>query len=148
MRRANLVPVARQLASYATIGLLVAAIDFTTFKLTLYEAHLSLFLATSIAYGTGVTSHFLMNRHFNFRNFERKIHQQALTYGVIVCFGWLFTVSIVGFGVRSGLHPFPARVVAIVLNFPLGFACHRYLTFGPGILAMLRRSLGRIRDRA
>jgi putative flippase GtrA len=136
----------RQLITYGAIGLIVSAIDFSTFNLALYRFHNPLYIATTEAYTVGVTSHFLLNRQFNFRNFERRFHEQATTYIGIVFAAWLFTLFIVTTAVHFGMAPFPARILAVILNFPVGFASHRYLTFGPGIIATLRRNAQGIRD--
>jgi putative flippase GtrA len=135
----------RQLVTYAAIGIIVASVDFSLFNVLIGQ-HAARFVATTAAYATGVLTHFLLNRFFNFRNFERTIVQQARTYTVIIAFAWVVTLLIVELGVRLGFAAFPSRVAAAILNFPLGFACHRYLTFGAGITATVRDRLSKQRQ--
>jgi putative flippase GtrA len=134
----------RQLVTYGAIGIIVAAVDFSLFNLLLGQ-HAARFIATTFAYVAGVTTHFLLNRFFNFRNFERTIVAQARTYAVVIGFAWLVTLAVVELGVRLGFAPFPSRIAAAILNFPLGFLSHRYLTFGGGITAAVRTRLSKSR---
>ena len=132
--RSKLLPLVR----YIGIGGLVFWVDIGTFQALI---HLGTYrpLATTIAYVLGVTVHFILNKFFNFRNFERSILHQLRTYLIVVVFCWIATLLIVELGVRWGLTPFGGKLVAIIVNIPIGYLCHRYLTFGAGISATIKR---------
>ena len=129
-----------QFSRYLAIGLLVAGVDTGSFALGIRQ-HIALLLATTIAYILGVIAHFTLNRLLNFRNFDRQWHEQARTYGAIVTCQFLITLGIVGAGVGLGLQPIAAKIIAAATNVPVGFFAHRYLTFGPGIIASIRQYL-------
>ncbi|MBD3881915.1 GtrA family protein [Phormidium tenue FACHB-886] len=120
------------LLRYLGIGGLVFFVDVGTFQwLILHQAYV--FLAASISYSLAVVCHFTLNKFLNFRNFERSTARQFRTYLVVVAFCWLVTLVVVESGVRLGLAPLTAKLIAVGLNIPLGFLGHRYLTFGSGI---------------
>lgn len=126
---------------YVTIGGFVFCIDVGSFALFVRAGFL-LPIATSLSFLLAVTAHFTLNRVWNFRNFERTIVQQARTYVVVGAFALLVQNAAVLAGVRLfGLPAVVAKVIGIAINVPLGFLGHRYLTFGAGITATLRRHL-------
>ncbi len=123
---------------YLCIGGLVAVVDIGTFQL-LISLHVYRPLAVTIAYTLAVVSHFTLNKFFNFRNFERSTTRQLRTYLVVVVFCWIVTLIAIEIGVRVGLSPLQAKLVAVVLNIPTGYLGNYYLTFGSGIRATLRK---------
>lgn len=132
----------RQFAAYITIGTFVFCVDLSVFQLCLVHIR-SLTISSTIAYFTGTTTHFLLNRYANFRNFDRAIHDQARTFIAIIFFQWLVTMLVVNV-VASHAPALVGKIAAVVVNLPLGFLAHRYLTFGAGIapaFASIRRAL-------
>jgi putative flippase GtrA len=123
---------------YLSIGGIVFCVDMGTFQLLLQTGTYRPF-ATTIAYILGVTVHFILNKFLNFRSFERSTLRQLRTYLIVVVFCWIATLLIVEVGVKWGFTPFGAKLVAIALNIPIGYLCHRYLTFGSGISAAVRQ---------
>jgi putative flippase GtrA len=126
-----------QLARYLTIGGFVFCVDVGTFALLL-RLHWWLPLVTTAAFALGVLAHFSLNKYLNFRAHDRPLHSQAFTYGIVVLISWLSTLAIVSVAVSLGAPPLAGKVIAVVLNVPLGFLGHRYLSFGRGIAATLR----------
>lgn len=127
------------LARYLAIGGFVFAIEIASFQAFVHAGFL-LPVATSLSFLLAVSAHFTLNRFFNFRNFERTIVQQAGTYAVVAAFALFVQNAIVQVGVHVlTLSPLAAKVAGIAVNVPLGFLGHRYLTFGRGIGAALRR---------
>jgi putative flippase GtrA len=125
--------VQRQFAMYLAIGGTVFCVDVSMFQFCI--AHrMILPLASTTAYFTGTTTHFLLNRYANFRRFDRAIHDQARTFAFIIFVQWLITLAIISALVAHGVLPTLARITAIAVNLPLGFVANRYLTFGVGII--------------
>lgn len=90
-----------------------------------------------------MTVHFSLNKYVNFRAHDRAIHLQAGTYVVVAAFNMLLALLIVEtLVVRLGLVPIVAKVLSVIMLMPFTFAAHRFLTFGPGIAARIRRALG------
>ncbi len=126
-----------QLARYVTIGGFVFCVDVGSFALLL-RLHWWLPLVTTVAFSLGVSAHFALNKYVNFRAHDRPLHSQAVTYGIVVLICWISTLAIVGIAVSLGAPPLVGKVIAVVLNVPLGFLGHRYLSFGRGIAETLR----------
>ena len=131
-----------QLGRYIIIGLIVTAIDTSSFAFQI-KHHGALVVAATLSYVLGVISHFTLNRLANFRNFDRSWQQQGRTYAAIVFCQYLLMLTFVSTGVAIGLPPLWAKLVAIAVLFPITFLAHRYLTFGAGIGAVGRRFLNR-----
>ena len=127
----------RQLVVYLAIGGIVFCIDIGTFQLV-FASSSNAVLAATVAFALAVCVHFMLNRSFNFRNFERAIHEQARTYAIIAALSWLLTLLIIEIGMHLGLAALAAKIIAVVVNIPAGFFAHRYLTFGSGIAATIR----------
>ena len=124
---------------YVCIGGVVFFIDLGMFQLLLLS-RVYRPLATTIAYTLAVGSHFTLNKFLNFRNCERSTARQLRTYLVVVVLCWMVTLLVIETGVRGlGLTPLSAKLAAVAINIPTGFLGHRYLTFGSGIRATLRR---------
>jgi putative flippase GtrA len=130
--------VQRQFATYLVIGGTVFCIDVSTFAFCVAR-HMFLPLASTTAFFTGTTTHFLLNRYANFRRFDRAIHDQARTFAFIIFVQWLITLAVISALVAHGLYPTVARIVAIAVNLPLGFIANRYLTFVVGIVPRVLR---------
>lgn len=97
-------------------------------------------VAVAIAFVAGATTNFVLNRQLNFRKFGRTAPEQARTYVAVGTVLILTTMGIVELGVREWrLAPVIAKILAVGINFPLGFILHRHLTFGRGITASLRQ---------
>lgn len=123
---------------YIGIGGLVFVLYIGTFQLLLL-AQVYRPLATTIAYVLAVSSHFILNKFLNFRNFERSIAHQLKTYVIVVIFCWFVTLLVIEACVRGlGITPSLAQLVAVAVNIPTGFLGNYYLTFGGGVKALLR----------
>lgn len=98
------------------------------------------FWAFTASYVLAVAAQFLMNRYWNFRAFDRAIHHQAATYLVVTALNYAIMIAVEEIGVQI-LHvgPVLAYIISIPVNLPVGYLANRFLTFGPGILAVFRR---------
>ncbi len=124
---------AAQFTRYLIIGSTVFLIDVGSFQLLVRE-HTLLIVAVVFSYGLGISTHFALNKYWNFRVFERSMARQARTYLVIALAQLPITIAIVEAGVHyAKLPPLDAKILAVVLNVPLSFVAHKYLTFGAGI---------------
>jgi putative flippase GtrA len=128
------------LLRFLAIGTFVAGVEIGTLDLLLHLG-CTLFIATTLSYLVAVTCHFTLNKYVNFRDFRRSSLAQLRTYATVVTFQYLLQLLVVEVGVHSGLRADVSKAIGIVINIPVGFICHRYLTFGHGIFATLRRLL-------
>jgi putative flippase GtrA len=131
-----------QFARYLIIGSTVFLIDLGSFQLLVHE-HMQLVAAVVVSYVLGISTHFALNKYWNFRVFERSTANQARTYLVIALAQLPIAVAIVEAGVHyAKLPPIDAKILAILLNVPLSFAAHKYLTFGRGIRQTFKEIIG------
>jgi putative flippase GtrA len=128
-----------QFLRYVAIGGFVFVLDVGSFKL-MYARGVVLAVATTMSYLLAVATHFTLNRLYNFRNFNRTLWRQARTYAVVAALCWVVQLGVVESLFRI-LHidATVAKAVGVIVNIPLGFIGHRYLTFGHGIGATIRR---------
>lgn len=123
---------------YLLVGGLVFLADTSSFmgllSLGIYRP-----LASSSAFIIGICCHFLLNRQFSFKNFGRRMRHQIRTYLIVSGICLLSTVGIIE--LLSGMFritPLAAKMVAVVVNLPLGYLGHKHLTFGKGIRGTLK----------
>jgi putative flippase GtrA len=130
-----------QLVRYLTIGGIASLMDLALLWAFL-RAGIHLATAVTLAYAIPAVLHFSLNKFANFRIHTRETHRQALTYVAVTILCWLATIAIVEMGVVIfRLPPLVSKLFAIVINAPLGFLGHRYLTFGHGFGAAFRSFL-------
>jgi putative flippase GtrA len=122
-----------QFLSYASIGGFVQVVDIGLFRTFLYARTVPEVAAT-IAGAIAMVVHFSLNKYVNFRNHDRPVYRQARTYLAVGVVWWIVTLVIIGTLTRVfGVPPLYAKLVAVAVNFPVGYVAHRYLTFGKGI---------------
>jgi putative flippase GtrA len=124
---------------YVAIGAAVFLVDVGTFQFLLGRGWNSV-ASVALSYAAGAVAHFLLNKYQNFRNFDRSGRRQVGTYIVLISLQWLLTIAIVSACAQFGIAPIVARMTAILVNLPVGFVAHRYLTFGQGIGAAVLRA--------
>jgi putative flippase GtrA len=129
----------RQLWRYAAIGAFCVTIDVAAFR-SLSDAGWMPELAAVVGGAVSMAVHFALNKYVNFRSHDRSLGAQLGTYCAVTSVWWVVTLGVVALLTRGlGVPPVAAKLVAVAVNFPLGFIAQRSLTFGPGIAAMLRR---------
>ncbi len=125
----------KHVVAYAAIGALAVGVDVSLFQ-GFVLARWVPEGAAAVAGTVSMCFHFTLNKYGNFRDHTRPLHQQAGTYLIVLCAWWLVTMSIITIMTRVFMQPpLLAKLIAVVVNFPMGFLAHRYLTFGKGIVA-------------
>jgi putative flippase GtrA len=123
----------QQFATYVAIGGLTQVVDIGLF-LMLTRLHALVELAASLSIAAATVVHFSLNKYLNFRNHQRPLTHQIGTYLALGTLSLAFQVSLISLLTRLlFVDPLLAKIIALVINFPLGFLGHRYLTFGAGI---------------
>jgi len=98
------------------------------------------FEAFTLSYVLAGSSQFFMNKYWNFRTFDRTVHQQFSTYAIIVLVNYAIMIAVEEAGIHVlHLSPFWSYVLSIPVTLPIGYFANRFVTFGPGIIAMFRR---------
>jgi putative flippase GtrA len=130
----------RTFIGYAVIGVIGVAL-YVALLWGFGLLHVAPFYAFTFSYVLAVSAQFFMNKYWNFRAFDRATHQQAGTYAVVIAFNYAILIAIEEFGIGVlHLSPIAAYVLSIPIVLPFGYLAQRFLTFGPGILAVLKRS--------
>ena len=128
-----------QFARYVAIGGFVFVIDVGSFKL-MYSRGVVLAVATTLSYLLAVATHFTLNRTYTFRNFDRALWRQVRTYAVVATVCWVVQLGVVeGLFRVAHVDATLAKAIGVIVNIPLGFVGHRYLTFGHGIGGAIRK---------
>jgi putative flippase GtrA len=128
-----------QAIKYYSVGAAALLIDVTLFQ-GLIAVRVMPVIAAALSYGILAPIHFLTNRLWTFRAFQRTPLVQARTYVIVSSAAWLITVLVVTLGTRvAEASPLAAKVAAVIVTAPFGFLGHRYCTYGLGIRVGLRR---------
>jgi putative flippase GtrA len=117
---------------YVTIGVVAVVVDLTCFQ-TFVLLHVFLPITTTIAFACGVVVHFTLNKLWTFRVRGAPHTFQIAAYVVVLSASFVVTQLVVETLVL-GFHavPIAAKLVAIVVQLPIGFFGHRYVTFRNG----------------
>jgi putative flippase GtrA len=127
-----------QFFTYASIGGFVQVVDIGLFR-ALVSARAVPEIAATVAGAIAMVVHFSLNKYVNFRNHDRPVYRQAGTYLAVGLVWWIVTLAIIATLTRIfGVPPLYAKLVAVAVNFPVGYVAHRYLTFGQGIRQTFR----------
>lgn len=129
-------------ARYMVIGAIVFVIDVSSFQVLL-RLQAILPVAITGSFLASLCTHFTLNRLWNFRNFDRSGFAQFRTYLIVVSLQYVLSLISIEAAVHFGAPPLVAKVGSALLNFPVGFIGHRYLTFGDGAGALLKRLASR-----
>lgn len=123
----------RQFLTYGTIGVGITVLDFGVLAVLLSEG-LYRPLSVTVAYVVAGITQFMLNKYWNFRNFDRSISAQAGTYLILWVAFWLATVAWIEIAVRV-LHipPLVAKALFLPVNVVGGYLAVRHLAFGKGI---------------
>lgn len=75
---------------------------------------------------------FFANKHFTFRNHERRHREQFLRFLLVYGVGFIFNIGIASFLYWSGLHYMLAKVVAIAIIACWNYALSHRFVFQKG----------------
>lgn len=123
---------------YIVIGALTFLTDFVVLLVLIEFLGLATIIAVSFGYFTGVIVHFNLNRHWNFKNFDRKYHHQLITYIIATIVFYLLTVSFIEILIISGLHYAVAKIIVVGALGTFTFIFNRYITFNLGLKKFLK----------
>lgn len=119
-------------ARYVSVGGLVVGVDVVSFQ-TLVMLHVPLPLTTTIAFVLATLVHFTLNKLWTFRVKGAPHGQQVTVYASVLLASFVVQQLVIETLVL-GFHavPIAAKFVAIVVQLPVSFLGHRYLTFREG----------------
>ena len=114
---------------YACIGAFGVAV-YLFLAWLLSRSGIPVIVASGIAFASGATAQFLLNRNVNFRAFHRAAHRQARTYLVVMAINFALTLAIVSLSTRF-LHATAeeANLLTLPFTFPMAYLANRYVTF-------------------
>lgn len=129
--------------TYAAIGVFVQMVDVGLFR-QLIMRHWIAECAAVLAGSIAMLVHFLLNKYCNFRSNGRSTYEQCVTYLAVAAVWWAITLSVIAGMTRLlAMAPLEAKLMAVVINFPLSYLGQRHLTFGSGIVGGYRLWRGR-----
>lgn len=117
---------------YATIGVVVVAVDLTAFQM-LVSLHVLLPLATTVAFVAATVVHFFLNKVWTFRVKGAPHAYQLSAYLAVLFASFSVTQLVIEIAVLEfGLSPLAAKILALFVQLPVSFFGHRYFTFHKG----------------
>jgi putative flippase GtrA len=117
---------------YVSVGAAVVGVDVTSFQ-ALVMLRVPLPLTTTIAFCLGTLVHFVLNKLWTFRVRSSPRGYQVTAYvGVLLASFVVQQLVIETLVLDFHAVPIAAKVVAIVVQLPVSFFGHRYLTFREG----------------
>jgi putative flippase GtrA len=117
---------------YASVGAIVFSVDLISFQ-TFVLLRVPLPLTTTIALALATLVHFVLNKLWTFR-VKGAPHGYQVSVYVTVLLASFIVQQIVIESLVLGFHAIPivAKVVAVIVQVPVSFFGHRYLTFREG----------------
>ncbi len=100
---------------FAVCGGIGASVDFSLLFLLVQVLGLIPYLGYIGSTSVALVVVFFSNKHFTFRNHERRHREQFLKFLLVYGVGFLFNVGIASFLYWSGLHYMLAKVCAIAV---------------------------------
>ena len=115
---------------FAVVGVLNTALDFATFSLLYYVAHLDLLIANTTAYVVATVNSYALNRFWTFR-------QQAPGGGELTMAVQFVLFNLVGLGLvnltlwalSSFLHVLVSKGIAVLVSFTWNYLTSRNVVF-------------------
>jgi putative flippase GtrA len=118
--------ISHSLFRYLFIGGFAFATDYLLLLLFFYAFSVSLPIATTIGFISGLIVSFTWNRYWVFKGdgTQRYIGKQGLEYGILVIFNYLFTVLVIKHLHDHGIPPYISKILVMIL-----IICWNYLIF-------------------
>src|SRR4030095_1383088 len=114
---------------YLFVGGTTFIIDFSLLFFLHEIAHINLAVATSIAYWTSIAYNFTLNRWWTFSASEnRKLHEHATTYLVLLGFNYIFTVIFVSL-VSQHIYFATAKIIAVGIQISWTYLIYKNFIF-------------------
>jgi putative flippase GtrA len=116
---------------YATVGLISAIVNFSSFTILWKLAGLNYQVAVSIAFALSVLVHFTANRNVTFRNSDdSSIKRQVPKYALMVTTNYLITMCVMYIVVEVlKLSPFIGLLCSIGCTVGVGYCLSRFWVF-------------------
>ncbi len=117
-----------QLAKFAIVGLIGAVINLGVYRLLLH-AGLHYLLAAACSFLVAVTSNYIWNRVWTFRDRRGGVAAQGARFFVVSALALGANLLILHLLVRAGTGKFVGQAIAIVLVTPVNFVGNRLWSF-------------------
>ena len=120
----------RQFIKFCIIGTLNTVIDYSVYLLLNRVFDIYFLYANIMAIAVAMTSSFVFNKYWTFRNHEKKIKSQSLKF-VIVNIVYFFLNNSIVFVLASYLafYDIFAKIIATIVCLFWNFFANRYWTF-------------------
>jgi putative flippase GtrA len=120
------------LARYISVGGLAVGVDVICFQ-ALIVLRVTLPLATTLGFLLGTLAHFLLNKLWTFRVDGPPRVRQIAVYATVLLTAFAAQQFVIETLVLA-FHtvPIAAKIIAVVVQLPVSFFGHRYLTFREG----------------
>jgi putative flippase GtrA len=120
------------MARYLCVGACCVFVDLATFQL-LITLHVWLPVTTTVAFVMATATHFSLNKMWTFRVRGKPHGYQLGAYLTVLGASFLVSQAVILVSVWVfNFVPILAKILAIIIQFPVSFFGHRYFTFRHG----------------
>ena len=117
-----------QATAFLLVGVASYLVDISLLYLCHGQAHLALWLATSIAYFCGLLANFGLNRVLTFRS-STPLHYQLMRYVVLLVLNYLVTLVMVTGLTAAGSPYLASKTICVALLAIVNFFAYRHWVF-------------------
>lgn len=119
-----------QVIRYVIVGGTCATIEFTVFSSLVLYYHIHYLVANVLAFFTAFIVGFFLQKHWTFKNYEKKYVKQMTKCFTVVSIGFLLnTFLIYVFIGVIGLHVFIGKPLQLFIVFFWNYSGQRFWTF-------------------
>ncbi len=118
-----------QLAKFCTVGGSGYVINLGVYTLALTQAGLEYRLAATVSFLVAVSSNYLWNRIWTFRDRRGHIGAQGLRFLIVSVVAYVANIGLLTALVSLGMGEIPAQALAIVLVTPVNFVGNKLWSF-------------------
>ncbi|MBB6632687.1 GtrA family protein [Cohnella thailandensis] len=120
----------KQLAKFATVGVMNTAVDFVVFTALVYGLGAASALAQTISYLCGFLNSYVMNRNWTFRSEKRASAGEVVRFAVVnaVSFGVSMAILL---GLEKGLgwSPLAGKIVSVIGSLAVNYVGSKLWVF-------------------
>jgi len=114
---------------FAGVGVLSLGADLFTLRLLL-TLDVPRYVAVTGAFFLSIVVHFTLNKYVSFQNFDKNVHYQMGKYLGVVGLCYALTIVCIAIGVSTfSLSTMAAKLLSVLIVYPVSFTAHRYFTF-------------------
>ena len=120
----------REVAKFASVGVINTAIDVVLFYCILEFLTAPIIVANTVSYSAGICSSFVLNKYWTFGHLDqRSSHTVQLVSFIFLSVAGLVISTVIVLSLSKYVDPMFAKLVSVLAVFAWNFVGSRYLVF-------------------